>query len=110
MPTVYPQPTSQRAAPLRAEDVFAVLGRHLLLDGYDFVLDLDASSGRELVDARTGTRYLDFYSFFASSPLGVNHPALVDDADFLRRLGRAAANKVSNADIYTVPYAEFVDR
>ncbi|GGI04775.1 hypothetical protein GCM10011354_10780 [Egicoccus halophilus] len=31
------------------------LRRHLLVDGYDFVLDLDASRGSTLVDARTGT-------------------------------------------------------
>ncbi|MFC7719746.1 hypothetical protein [Nonomuraea recticatena] len=49
-------------------DVLERLARHLLVDGYRLVLDLDRSQGSWLVDARTGRRYLDFYTFFASAP------------------------------------------
>lgn len=89
--------------------VRAVLARSILTDGFDFVLDLDRSRGSYLVDARTGVRFLDMFTFFASSALGMNHPALADDADFRAELARAAVNKPSNSDIYSVPMARFVD-
>lgn len=90
-------------------DVHAVLGQHLLADGFPLVVDLERSKGSWLVDARTGDRYLDLYTFFASSPLGINPPEIVEDPEFLAELTRAAANKPANSDAYTVPYAEFVE-
>ena len=90
-------------------DVHSSLGRHLLVDGFDLVLDLVESSGSRLVDARTGTSYLDLFTFFASSALGMNHPALVEDPVFTAELLEAARNKPSNSDIYTVAMARFVD-
>ncbi len=86
-----------------------VVGRHLHADGMDLVLDLDRSRGSQLVDERTGRRFLDMFTFFASSALGMNHPALAEDADFRAELAAAAINKPSNSDIYTVPMARFVD-
>ncbi|MBD0323067.1 MAG: L-lysine 6-transaminase, partial [Aldersonia sp.] len=53
--------------------------------------------------------YLDMFGFFASSALGMNHPALADDPDFVRELAVAAMNKPSNSDVYTVAQARFVD-
>ncbi|MFG2075686.1 L-lysine 6-transaminase [Nonomuraea maritima] len=87
-------------------DVHARLARHLLVDGYRLVLDLELSHGSWLVDARDGRRYLDFYTFFASAPLGVNPPF---DPDFVRLLGQVARNKPANPDIYTEHLADFVD-
>lgn len=87
-------------------DVHARLARHLLVDGYHLVLDLELSQGPWLVDARDGRRYLDFYTFFASAPLGVNPPF---DPDFTRLLGQVARNKPANSDIYTEHLADFVD-
>ncbi|WP_084958946.1 L-lysine 6-transaminase [Thermoactinospora rubra] len=84
-------------------DVLDRLARHLLVDGYRLVLDLERSRGSWLVDARTGHRYLDFYTFFASAPLGVNPPV---DRELL---GRVAANKPANPDMYTAELADFVD-
>jgi L-lysine 6-transaminase len=89
--------------------VHEVLSRSMLVDGFDFVLDLAASAGSWLVDARDGRRYLDMFTFFASSALGMNHPALADDEDFRAELIQAALNKPSNADVYTVAMAGFVD-
>jgi L-lysine 6-transaminase len=89
-------------------DVHAAIGRHMLADGYEFVLDLDRSVGSDLVDARDGTHYLDMFTFFASSALGMNHPALTTP-DALAELGHVAVNKPSNSDIYTVPMARFVE-
>ena len=86
-----------------------ILSRSILADGFDLVLDLDRSSGSTLVDARTGERFLDMFTFFASSALGMNHPALAQDAAFRAELAQAAVNKPSNSDVYSVPMARFVD-
>jgi L-lysine 6-transaminase len=94
---------------LQPSEVHATLGRHLLVDGFDLVLDLEASQGSRLVDARDGSSYLDLFTFFASSALGMNHPALVDDAAFRADLLAAAMNKPSNSDVYTVAMARFVE-
>ncbi|MEU3186545.1 L-lysine 6-transaminase [Streptomyces sp. NPDC006923] len=93
---------------LNARDVHRTLERHVLVDGYDIVLDLSESQGTRLVDARTGNRYLDLFSFFASAPLGINPSCITDDPEFMRELSEAAVNKPSNPDVYTVPYARFV--
>lgn len=82
---------------------------HLLADGFAFVLDLDRSHGSTLVDARDGTEYLDMFTFFASSALGMNHDALARDDEFLREIATTAVNKPSNSDVYTVPMARFVE-
>ncbi len=89
--------------------VHETLRRHLLVDGFDLVLDLHASRGSWLVDARDGSRHLDLFSFFASAPLGVNHPALADDPDVVADLVEVAVNKPSNSDIYTTHLAAFVE-
>ena len=96
-------------APVTPAGVHELLGQHLLVDGFDFVLDLAASRGSRLVDARDGTGYLDLFTFFASSALGMNHPAVVDDPGFTAELLEAARNKPSNSDVYTVPMARFVE-
>jgi L-lysine 6-transaminase len=92
-----------------AHGVHDVLSRSMLVDGFDFVLDLTRSSGSYLVDARDGRRYLDMFTFFASSALGMNHPALADDEEFRAELVEAALNKPSNADVYTAAMAGFVE-
>ncbi|WP_197382250.1 L-lysine 6-transaminase [Mycolicibacterium mengxianglii] len=102
-------PALDSGATIGPTDVHQVLRRNILADGMDLVLDLDESRGSYLVDARDGRRYLDMFTFFASSALGMNHPALADDAEFRAELAAAAINKPSNSDIYTVPMARFVD-
>lgn len=99
----------QRPDRIPARQVHDVLGRNMLADGMDLVLDLERSRGSVLVDARDGRRYLDMFTFFASSALGMNHPALADDEMFRAELAQAAVNKPSNSDIYTVPMARFVE-
>ena len=88
--------------------VHSALAGHLIGDALDLVLDLRRSRGSRLVDARTGRRYLDFYTFFASAPLGLNPAGIVDDPSFLAELAAVAANKPANPDVYTTAYAEFV--
>lgn len=92
---------------LRPSDVIPTLRDHLLVDGFDFVLDLENSRGSWLVDARDGTRYLDMFTFFASNALGMNHPRLTAP-EVRDHLGRVAANKPSNSDVYTAELARFV--
>ncbi len=89
--------------------VHATLSRHLLVDGYEFVLDTARSRGSWIVDARDGTRYLDLFTFFASAPLGISHPALADDKAFRATLTEVALNKPSSSDVYTTHLAEFVE-
>jgi L-lysine 6-transaminase len=93
---------------LAAAQVHETIGRHMLADGFEFVLDLEASHGSTLVDARDGTEYLDLFTFFASSALGMNHPRLTTD-EARREFAAVAVNKPSNSDIYTVPMARFVE-
>ncbi|MFC1628716.1 L-lysine 6-transaminase [Gemmatimonadota bacterium] len=88
-------------------DVHAILAKHMLVDGYPIVLDIENSTPFILRDAAAGKEYLDFFTYFASSPFGNNHPKMLDPG-FIGRLGRVAVNKVSNSDIYTVEMAELV--
>jgi L-lysine 6-transaminase len=100
--------SSVSASEISAAQVHDTIARHMLADGFDLVLDLDDSHGSTLVDARDGTEYLDLFTFFASSALGMNHPALVS-VEARAELGSVAVNKPSNSDIYTVPMARFVE-
>lgn len=77
------------------------------VDGFDLVLDTKKSSGSRLVDAKTGRSYLDFYSFFGSAPIGMNHPRM-QTQEFKEGLIDAATNNPANADVYTVAMAEFI--
>jgi L-lysine 6-transaminase len=95
--------------PVTPDTAHDVLRAHMLIDGLDLVLDLTRSRGSTLVDARDGARYLDLFTFFASSALGMNHPALSEDAAFAAELLSAARNKPSNSDICSVPMARFVE-
>ena len=101
--------TVERTAAVTPGDVHPLLARHLLVDGFELVLDLERSQGSRLVDARDGTAYLDLFTFFASSALGMNHPALAADPEFRAELLQAALSKPSNSDVYTVAMARFVE-
>jgi len=90
------------------QDVFATLERSILVDGFHVVVDLEKSHGSVLIDARDGKEYLDFYTYFATLPVGHNHPRLMD-ADFQKKLLRASIANPANSDVYTVEFAEFVE-
>ncbi|MDG6228991.1 MAG: L-lysine 6-transaminase [Candidatus Thermoplasmatota archaeon] len=93
---------------IEPRDVHSTLGRYMLVDGFDLVLDLRKSKGCRLYDSKQEKSYLDGFSFFASAPLGINHPAL-DNPEFIKRLGTVSVNKPTNSDLYTTEMAEFVD-
>ncbi len=86
-----------------------VLSRWILASGMDVLCDLTRSHGAYLYDARSGSEYLDLFSFFGARALGFNHRKLVDP-DFVERMGRVALHKPSNCDVYTPEYEAFVDR
>lgn len=91
------------------KEVHNVLKKHILADGFDFVLDLEKSSGPYLYDSKYDKKYLDFFTFFASNPVGMNHPKIVGDDAFMKKIAHVAAHNPSNSDIYTTHMAEFVD-
>ena len=93
---------------MEAKRIIEVLKSRMLVDGFDIVIDLDKSSGSYLVDARNGRKFLDFYTFFASSALGMNHPKL-NNEEFKNYIFKAAIHKVANSDIYTTYMGDFVD-
>jgi len=87
--------------------VIEELEKHLLVDGFRLIYDAEKSHGAFFVDARTGREYLDLYSFYASQPVGFNHPYFSRpevEADLLT----ASKIKVANADVYTPQFATFV--
>jgi len=100
--------TVSTLGPISPAEVHAVLKRHTLADGFDLVLDFERSHGAWLHDARSGREYLDFCMFFASNPIGYNHPKM-RDPEFLAVLHRVAQLKPSLSDFYSVEYAAFVD-
>jgi L-lysine 6-transaminase len=100
--------TPPGTAGIKPTQVMDVLRRHMLVDGFPIVVDLDRSHGSWLVDAATGKQYLDLFMFFASAPIGFNHPRMLD-AKVMAQLARASLMKPSNSDFYTVEMAEFVD-
>lgn len=88
--------------------VHETLAKHLLADGLDLILDLKQSHGAHIRDARNGKWFLDFFSFFASAPIGMNHPKMTS-SEFLEKIAYVAVHKPTNPDAYTVELAEFID-
>jgi L-lysine 6-transaminase len=100
-------PSVTTSARISADQVRAVLDRHMLADGLPVILDLERSHGAYLHDSSRGRELLDLFTCFSTCPLGYNHPGL-RDPEFLERLIPAAVNKPSNSDLYTTQMAEFV--
>jgi L-lysine 6-transaminase len=84
------------------------LEKHILMDGFKVVIDLEKSRGCYLYDAATGRRLIDFYGFFGSLTIGFNHPYF-DQQEVKKDLLRAAKFKIANSDVYSEAYAEFVE-
>jgi len=99
---------TDRRIHVQPSEVHNVLARHMLADGYEIVMDLRKSHGSWVFDSRRGRSVLDFFTNFASIPIGYNHPRL-DNPDFRNKLAEVALNKPANSDIYTTYMAEFVE-
>jgi L-lysine 6-transaminase len=93
---------------MKPSDVHATISKYMIGDGDPIVVDLEKSHGAYIVDSITGKEYLDFFSYFASLPVGHNHPKMKDPA-FLEKLTLSAISKPSSSDFYTTLMAEFVD-
>ena len=89
------------------DKVHGIIRQHLIGDGFSIVFDLERSEGSWIVDAQTGEKFLDFYSFFASLPLGFNHPAF-HTPENRERLLAAAVHKPSNSDAHSPELASFL--
>jgi L-lysine 6-transaminase len=89
-------------------DVRSIISRYMLADGMDLVVDLEKSRGVRLYDSKRNQFFLDFFSFYATTPLGINHPRLLEH-DAREELLRAAVQKPSNSDVYSVEMARFIE-
>lgn len=87
----------------------AIISKHVLADGLDLTLDLKKSKGVVMYDSKHNREILDFFTCFASVPLGYNHPKMLNDEVFKEDLFLAALANPSNSDIYTMQYAKFVE-
>ena len=103
-----PRPTTKNPVKVLPTEVHSTLAKHMLVDGFDLVVDLKRSQGARVYDSRYNKKYLDFFTFFASGAVGMNHPKLTTP-EFLEKLATVSVNKPSNSDAYTVEMAEFVE-
>jgi len=90
------------------ENVIDSLNKHVLADGFDLTFDMEKSRGVHIYDSKNKRTLLDFFTCFASVPLGYNHPKMLNDEAFKKSLMLAALTNPSNSDIYTEQYAQFV--
>ncbi len=85
------------------------LKKHILADGFDLTYDMEKSHGAYIYDSKYNRTLLDFFTCFASVPLGYNHPKMIQDEAFKKNLLAAAIANPSNSDVYTQQYAQFVE-
>jgi L-lysine 6-transaminase len=93
---------------IKPQQVAETLGKHILADGLDLTFDMEKSQGCYIYDSKHNRRLLDFFTCFASVPLGYNHPKMLNDEAFKRSLLNAALANPSNSDVYTQEYAQFL--
>ncbi|MBC6111402.1 L-lysine 6-transaminase [Pedobacter sp. CCM 8938] len=91
-----------------ADQVNEALSKHILADGFDLTYDMEKSNGAYIYDSKYNRTLLDFFTCFASVPLGYNHPKMINDEAFKSSLLQAAIANPSNSDVYTQQYAQFV--
>ncbi|NPV12187.1 MAG: L-lysine 6-transaminase [Ignavibacteria bacterium] len=92
---------------MNPETIHDYLHKFLQKAAFDIVLDLEKSNPSHLYDKKHDRYLLDMFTFFATMPLGMNHPKMFEPK-FLDRLVKVALNKPSNTDFFTEELAEFV--
>jgi L-lysine 6-transaminase len=102
------KPTTKKPIAIHPSEVHSTLNRHMLADGFEIVVDLQKSHGSYIYDSRSKRELLDFFTFFSSNAIGLNHLKLTTQ-EFLKKLSYVSVNKPSNSDVYTVELAEFVE-
>lgn len=94
------------ATPQKTNKVKETLSKHMLADGFDFVMDIEKSHGSWIHDRNTGKDLLDMFSMFGSAAIGYNHPYLLERSAWL---GKMAINKPTLADVYSQEFADFME-
>ncbi|MBI4811356.1 MAG: L-lysine 6-transaminase [Ignavibacteriales bacterium] len=93
---------------IQPKDVEPTIGKHMLVDVLDFIVDLKKSEGAYIWDSKSNRKLLDFFTFVASMPIGLNHPKMMTP-DFKEKMAYVSINKPTNSDVYCVEMAEFVE-
>src|SRR5215510_8409615 len=88
-----------KSTPTSAVQALDQIAKHVLLDGFRIVIDLEKSRGSYLYDAAHDRRLIDLYGFFGSNPVGFNHPYF-DQPEVQADLLRASKVKIANSDVY----------
>ncbi|KAJ5071927.1 l-lysine 6-transaminase [Anaeramoeba ignava] len=99
--------TKEEVEQINPQTVHEVIGKFMLLQGFDYVFDFERSDGCYFFDSKTEKKFLDFFSFFASWAIGYNHPKM-KEKQVLEDLARVAQVKVANCSFYTIEMAKFV--
>ena len=81
------------------------LGKYVIATPYPFVIDLERSEGMFLATV-DGDRLFDWTGYYGSKLIGHNHPGLYEP-EYVKRLARAANNKVANPDFLTPECLEY---
>lgn len=89
----------------RSAQMLDELGKYVIATPYPFVLDLEACSHMTLQTV-DGQKLFDWAGYFGSKLIGHNHPRLYEP-DYVKRLVRAANNKVANPDFLTPECLEY---
>jgi len=100
--------TFKKTTTIHPQEVETVIGKHMLVDVLDFIIDLRKSEGVYIWDSKRNRRLLDFFTFVASVPIGLNHPKMTTP-EFKEKMAYVSINKPTNSDVYCVEMAEFVD-
>ena len=86
-----------------------VLSRHILVDGYHMVQDIEKSHGVFLHDAVRGARRARLLRPLLDLAARLQPSQAREPASSPQRILPAALNKPANSDIYTTLMAEFVE-
>ena len=78
---------------------------YVIMEPRPFVIDLERCDGMYLVTLE-GRRIFDWANYYASKLIGHNHPRLYEP-EYVKRLVRAANNKVSSPDYVTTELIEY---
>lgn len=92
---------------MKPELIHDYLHQYLQKAAFDIVLDLEKSNPSHIYDKKHNRYLLDMFTFFATMPLGMNHPKMFEQK-FLTKLTRVAINKPSNTDFFTEEFVEFI--
>jgi L-lysine 6-transaminase len=81
------------------------LGKYVIAEPYPFAVDLEKSHGMWLVTV-DGQELFDWTGYYGSKLVGHNHPGLYEP-EYVKRLVRAANNKVANPDFVTAECLDY---